>query len=152
MAPVCNLAWMAGHVGGHKSKPLLKSKNQVVAVFLFPGDPRLKRLTLFWIPFSPYAYCRAIHPARAFERILVDSIDTIEFDLDAIPYQFKYLPRHYDMVELLTPEEKGARLLAKRKKDHKRRQLKRAEKRNIMMSKEGTITDPNKNNVFLWSW
>ena len=149
MAPVCNLAWMAGHVGAHKSKPLLKSKNRVVAVVFFAGDPRLKLLTLFW---APGAYVIAIHPARAFERILVDSIDTIEFDLDAIPYQFKYLPRHYDMVELLTPEEKGARLLAKRKKDHKRRQLKRAEKRNIMMSKEGTITDPNKNNVFLWSW
>jgi len=104
MAPVCNLAWMAGHVGAHKSKPVLKSKNRVVAVVLFPGDPRLKLLTLFWIPFSPY--CRAIHPARAFERILVDSSDTIEFDLDAIPYQFKHLPRHYDMVELMTPEER----------------------------------------------
>ena len=85
MAPVCNLAWMAGHVGAHKSKPLLKSKNRVIAVFLCRGDPQLKLLTLFWIPFG--GYCHAIHPARAFERIPVQSSDTIEFDLDAIPYQ-----------------------------------------------------------------
>ena len=80
-------------------------------------------------------------------RILVQSSDTIEFDLDVIPYQFKYLPRHYDMVELMTPEQKRARMLAKRKKYRKRDQLKRVEKRNIMMSKEGTITDLNKNDV-----
>ena len=144
MAPVCNLAWMAGHVGGHKSKPLLKSKNRVIPVFLFPGDPRLKDFRLFW---APGAYVRAIHPARTLVRIPVQSSDTIEFDLDVIPYQFKYLPRHYDMVELMTPEQKRARILAKRKKYRKRDQLKRVEKRNIMMSKEGTITDLNKNDV-----
>ena len=64
---------------------VLKSKNRVIAVFLCRGDPRLKLLTLFWIPIS--GYCYAIHPARAFERIPVQSSDTIEFDLDAIPYQ-----------------------------------------------------------------
>ena len=103
MAPVYNLAWMAGHVGAHKSKPLLKSKNRVVAVLLFPGDPWLKLLTLFW---ALGAYVRAIHPAQAFERIPVQSSNTIEFDINAIPYKFKHLPRHYDMVEVMTPKEK----------------------------------------------
>ena len=103
MAPVYNLAWMAGHVGAHKSKPLLKSKNRVVAVLLFPGDPWLKLLTLFW---ALGAYVRAIHPAQALERIPVQSSDTIEFDINAIPYKFKHLPRHYDMVEVMTPKEK----------------------------------------------
>ena len=36
---------------------------------------------------------------------MVKSSDTIEFDIDAVPYPFKRLPRHYDMVELMTPEE-----------------------------------------------
>ena len=35
----------------------------------------------------------------------MDTSDTIEFDIDEIPYPFKHLPRHYDMVELMTPEE-----------------------------------------------
>ena len=53
----------------------------------------------------------------------MDTSDTIEFDIDEIPYPFKHLPRHYDMVELMTPEEqREARIEKCRKYDARMRQ------------------------------